>query len=359
MSSSVKRALLCAACLLLLLPTSACGGSPAPAAPELLEPAGVTMDTTVVTRGAVWRTDTYEGLVLPVVRELSFSASGVMTGVNICVGSHVKAGDVLASLDVSYAAAALASQREYLAFSEQNEAVAEREQEIRIALAELALEDLRAGGADETAIRLAELQIESMENALRETRTLWEVDHADSLRSLAELEAVIDGSRLVAPCDGTVVACSAMDGGYAMENRSVLRLAEDGALLISAEGVAAADLNAADEVYAVVGGSRVEIAYPQAESAPPRAKLGSFTVADAGGAAVESGMSAVIFVISDRVEDALLVPSSAVRYDGETYVYKVVNGAQVRQIVQRGAGNDATVQILSGLEEGDVVYAGT
>jgi hypothetical protein len=48
-----------------------------------------------------------------------------------------------------------------------------------------------------------------------------------------------------------------------------------------------------------------------------------------------------------------------VYYDYSYFVYKVVDGVQVRQNVQRGVYNDAEVQILSGLQEGDVVYAGT
>ena len=63
--------------------------------------------------------------------------------------------------------------------------------------------------------------------------------------------------------------------------------------------------------------------------------------------------------LMDRVEDALIVPSSAVHFDYSYYVYKIVDGVQVRQNVQKGVGNDAEVQILSGLQEGDVVYAGT
>ena len=88
MSSSVKKtlsAVLVAA--LLLLPLSGCGGMKAPEAPELLEPKGVTLDTAAVRRGLIQTVTAYEGLVLPAVRELSFTVSGVMTGVNVCAGS--------------------------------------------------------------------------------------------------------------------------------------------------------------------------------------------------------------------------------------------------------------------------------
>ena len=225
MSSSVKKALagVLAAALLLLL--SGCGGKTAMEAPELLEPKGVTLDTAAVRRGTIQTVTTYEGLVLPAVRELSFTVSGVMTGVNVCAGSRVKAGQELASLDVSRYASALESMESYLAYADENEAILEREQEIQIELAKLELAEKRAAGAGQNTLRLLELKIEEQENSLAETRALWELDRSDQVKSIEDLRAVVDSSRLLAPCDGTIVSCTAADGAYAMENMGVIWLA--------------------------------------------------------------------------------------------------------------------------------------
>ncbi len=360
MSSSVKKALCSLLAALLLLSLAACGKAPAQKAPALMEPKGVAMDTAVVRRGLIQTVEAYEGLVLPGVRELSFTVSGPIKDVRICAGSHVKAGDELAVLDVDRYAATLESLESYLAFADENEAIIEREQEIQIELAKLALEDQRRAGAGRNALRLAELKIEEQENSLKETRALWELDRADQVSRIEELRAIVDSSVLTAPCDGTVVTCSAKDGGYAMENMGVIWLAEDSELYLSVAAVSAAALNEASEVYATVAGRRVEVEVRSADDTYlSRSGMSSFDVVDAGGAAVESGMTAVLFVVSDRVEDALIVPSSAIRHDFVSYVYKVVNGEQVRQNVQLGVSNDAECQILAGLSEGDVVYAGT
>ena len=361
MSSSVKGVLAGAlAAALLLLPLSGCGGKKAPPAPELLEPKGVTLDTAEVRRGSIQTVATYEGLVLPAVRELSFTVSGVMTDVNVCAGSRVKAGQELASLDVSRYTSALESMESYLAFAEENEAIIEREQEIQIELARLALAEQRSAGAGRNTLRLAELKIEEQENSLTETRALWELDRAEQLSSIEEMRAIVDSSILLAPCDGTIVSCSAKDGAYAMENMAVICLAEDAELYLSVAAVSAASLSEADEVYATVAGKRVEVTpRPYGEAYMAQPGMSAFDVTDRGDVPVESGMVAVLFVISDRVEDALIVPSSAVHYDYSYYVYKIVDGVQVRQSVQIGVANDAEVQILSGLQEGDVVYAGT
>ena len=360
MSSSVKKALAGAlAAALLLLPLGGCGSRKAPAAPALLEPKGVTLDTAAVRRGTIQTVETYEGLVLPGVRELSFTVSGMMTDVNVCVGSRVKAGQELAALDVSRYASALEALEGRLAYSEENEAIIEREQEIQIELAKLALEEQRSAGAGRSTLRIAELRIKEREAALAETRALWELDRAEQVSSIEEMRAVVESSRIYAPCDGTIVSCNATDGAYAMENMGVIWLAEDTELYLSVAPVSVASLVEADEIYATVAGKRVEVA-PRigSEEYIWRAGTSAFDITDAGDSPVESGMTAVLFVISDRVEDALIVPSSAVYYDYSYFVYKVVDGVQVRQNVQRGVYNDAEVQILSGLQEGDVVYAG-
>ena len=361
MSSSVKKVLAgTLAAAILLLPLAGCGRKAGYDAPELLEPKGVTMDTAAVRRGLIQTVSAYDGLVLPAVRELSFTASGVVRDVRVCAGSHVKAGDELIALDVERVAESLASMESYLAYAEENEAIVEREQEIQIELARLSLEEQRRAGAGSASLRLAELKIEELENSLRETRALWELDLADQTGRIDEMRAVVDSSLLTAPCDGTVVSCTAADGGYAMENMGVLWLAEDAELYLSVAAVSAAALSGADEVYATVAGQRVEVVPRPADDAyVSRSGMSAFDIADAAGATVESGMVAVLFVLSDRVEDALIVPSSAVHYDYVYYVYKVVDGVQVRQNVQCGVRNDAEVQILSGLQEGDVVYAGT
>ena len=366
MSLSTERSLRRAAALLLalvcLLSLAACGGREAMEAPELLEPRGVALDVAPVTRGSIQRTVIYEGVVLPGIRELGFSSSGRVTELVVCPGTHVKAGDVMARLDVARTADALAAAESRLAYAEENEAILEREQEIRIELAKLDLADLRSMGAGSGRVRMAELQIEEQENSLLETRALWALDKAEQERAIGELRSAVERSVLTAPCDGTVVTCTAAEGGYAIENSPVIRLAEDASLYLSVAEVSAAELSAAQEVYATVAGQRVEVRRRPdgGKTYVEREGMSAFEIADAHGVKPESGQAVVLFAVFDRQEDVLLVPSSALHKDvGVSFVYKIVDGAQVRHAVQVGVANEAEVQILSGLEEGDLVYAGT
>lgn len=365
LSSGKKRGRRAMAALLglLLLALAGCGGAPASDVPELVEPKGVAMDTAVVKRDTIYNIAAYEGLVLPQVHELGFSAGGMMKNVTVCVGSHVKAGDVLAELDCAYVERSLQAQRDYLAYLEQNEAYTERKQEVQIELQQLRLDRQRAAGASRSSLRLLELQLEELRAGLSETRELYALDHENCLAAIADMEAQLSAAVLKAPCDGTVVTCSATDGGYALENMGVIWLAEDSSLYISSSYVSAAVLSAADRVYATVAGQPVEVVHAPQERAAALsgsdARSSAFAITDGKGAAVESGMSAVVFVVSDTVEDTLVVPAAAVRTDGNRYfVYKLVDGAQVKTIVKRGVYNHALVEIVDGVEEGDVLYAG-
>lgn len=74
------------------------------------------------------------------------------------------------------------------------------------------------------------------------------------------------------------------------------------------------------------------------------------------------GMAADVTFVTDSVEDVLYVSKKAVfEEDGLNYVYKKDakgNGseARVKTQVETGFSDTASIEILSGLEEGDVVY---
>jgi HlyD family secretion protein len=66
-----------------------------------------------------------------------------------------------------------------------------------------------------------------------------------------------------------------------------------------------------------------------------------------------AGTSADVEVILDRREDTLRIPSSSVAEDGQVLV--VVDGILVEAAVEIGLENWQVAEVLSGLEEGDVV----
>lgn len=75
---------------------------------------------------------------------------------------------------------------------------------------------------------------------------------------------------------------------------------------------------------------------------------------------VKSGMSVSAAVITDVKSDVLLVPNSAVKYQGNTnYVQVLVGGVPQDKTVEIGLSNDSQTEITNGLNEGDEIITQT
>jgi RND family efflux transporter MFP subunit len=77
---------------------------------------------------------------------------------------------------------------------------------------------------------------------------------------------------------------------------------------------------------------------------------------------LRSGLSATASVITEELNDALVIPNRSIQIDrasGRTYVQKLVDGVPVRTEVQLGARNDMQSQVVSGLEAGDHLAIGS
>ena len=66
-------------------------------------------------------------------------------------------------------------------------------------------------------------------------------------------------------------------------------------------------------------------------------------------------MGVNLSVMTETVEDALLVPRRAVRQVGRHQVVRLLQGRPKEVIVTTGLSNDTEYQILSGVKEGDTL----
>ena len=362
----MKRNTIIAIFLLLALLFTGCAGTEAMQAPPLREPAGMVQDIVTVTRGSIGRVQTYSGLVLPEVLELSFTGAGLITEVLVSVGSQVQTGQTLAKLNTASLESALASARDQLEYSDNEHELNRKKRELQMDIARLELEELKNYGASSTTRKLKEAQIHELENQMEEFEGLWLLSREDMVRNIEELEKQVSAGVLTAPCDGTVVHCAAAEGSYAMANNAVIWLAAADSARIRTEYLTADQVNRASELYAMVDGYRVEVEYVPlarkeylAMKASGDVMQSTFLVKEANGHPVEAGMEVILFLTTDQAQDALLLPSNAVHRDtGGYYVYRVTPEGRERQTVTRGVFTDALVQITQGLEEGEQVYVG-
>lgn len=333
--------------------------------PELLEPSGVTLATAEAYVGDLSKITVYDGAVTPRVESASFPVDGEIARVNVVVGQQVKKGDVLMELNQE-------SQTDRRAELEDEIAALETQMEYDAALAQidlriLTLELERLGGQlprDEQAIALKKLDIEEFELKLS-LEVQLDRSRLDRLRSeLSQLQDEAEKATITAPCDGTVMfLANVRRGDYVSAYSSMVYIADESALTIESGYISETYLNSAQEMYALVGGERVEIsAIPvdqaeyvsltlAGEAVPSRFEILSESEA------LSPGKYAAVCLVSGYLQDALLIPANALYSGaGERYVYVVEDGQRVHREVKVGQSTGWEVQILEGLEEGELVY---
>ena len=351
----------------LLVIMSGCSATNTQEAPELIEPVGMELDIAIAEYGEIFNVTTVEGIVLPYIHELCFEASGMVNEVYVTVGTEVKAGDVIAKLDSDMYEKSLSVAEDNLLYSTEAWNLTEKKAELQIDIAELELDEIIRKGGTSSQIELKRIEIAELENKLAADKALWELTRNELEQSIEEFKLQVECSILTAPCDGTIVDSRAIEGTYAVADTELFGLAEDANLYISSDYVTAEQIDEALEIYGTVAGESVTVEYVPMDRVEYISRNDSgkdmnskFIVSDSGNGGVKSGMNAVIFIVTEREENALIVPSCAVRRDANGYFVYIVDdtGTQIRRNIKRGINNDAYVQVIEGLEEGDVVYAG-
>lgn len=205
-------------------------------------------------------------------------------------------------------------------------------------------------GADELDVQSAQITITQRQNALRDAR-----------------EALSDYS-ITAPIDGVIAT---VDGKVGDNAASATALAT----IIAKQQIAEVSLNEVD-VAKVKAGQKATLTFDAIENLSITgtvAEVGSLGTATQGvvnytvkitfdtqDPRVKPGMSASVNIILSAKTNALLVPSSAVKTQGNTsYVEILVNGNPVQKNVTVGDSSDTSTEILTGLTENEEVITQT
>lgn len=197
-----------------------------------------------------------------------------------------------------------------------------------------------------------------------------------ALAELEELQAKMDAfraftgedNRIYAPEDGLVTGVSCEAGDKLTDSRVMLTYAKEKEYTVSIDV-------SEEDVAAISVGDPVEVsfsAYPgqtwegiitsiTTTSASEHASTISYpaTVLVQGDTTLlYGGMAADVTFVTDSAKDVLYVSKKAVfEEDGLSYVYKKdAEGNRVKTRVETGFSDMASVEIISGLEEGDVIY---
>jgi len=233
--------------------------------------------------------------------------------------------------------------------------------ETELANALEALEELESSPTDEE-IAASELAVQQVEVAL-----------AQAERDLAEAQEAFGQTTLVSPYDGVVTAVLGSVGDEIKAEEAVVTVADQSryVLEIMVDESDMATLSVGREVEVVFDAlpdqtftGHVTQVDPALTSSVGLSFLSGTVELDAGSVAKPQGMplglAATVDVIGGRTENAVLVPVEALREiePGSYGVFVMENGEPRLHMVEVGLMDLTYAEIISGVQEGDVVSTG-
>jgi HlyD family secretion protein len=318
-------------------------------------------------------------------RNPGFRTGGQVAEVLVDEGDSIEEGEVLARLDTTELEFAVAQAEATVSIQEARLRQLEspvRESDLRAAEAALAnarasLERLEDTNPDDTsALEAAQAQVAAAESALQELEAGPGEDELAAARAnlrqaqvgLEQARYHLDGAELVAPFDGLVATVHARSGEMITGMQPMVTVVNLRPLRIQVEvdEVDVGQVQAGNPVSIVVDSlPDVQLHGRVAEiSSVPTVTQGVVTYTVRIPLEREDipelrvGMTANVEIITETVEQALLVPNRAVEIDrqtGQLYVERITDDTTVRTEVQVGLRSTQHSQILQGVQAGDVL----
>jgi len=362
---------------------------------RLLRPEPDAAQSAVVRRGSIEATISALGRVVPASsRDLVPRVSGQVVSLPVQEGDRVEAGQELFRVDDTELARSLAQAEERVTLRQERLLVALEapdETDIAIARARLlratavrqnaqddydALEDegIDPEGSDEAVdlqsarleYELAQAEFDRVMAGSRESDILaLRADLSAAESNLQSVRERIERTVVRAPIEGTLVRLDLQEGEWVYANNAVGQIADLDTLIVRAEvgelDVPQLVLDQPTHVrFDAFPGEEVEgrLTYlPAALDESLGAPVYRVEVAlEPHDLALRPGMGAGLSIVLESRQDVLLIPRRALSQVGARQVVVVLSGRRNDQrIVETGLSNDIEVQVVSGLQEGEIV----
>ncbi|RYE09955.1 MAG: efflux RND transporter periplasmic adaptor subunit [Hyphomicrobiales bacterium] len=343
--------------------------------------AAVEPTTIPVTRGSVDQTVLASGaLQAQSITSVGAEVSGRIQTLSVKLGDTVERGDLIAEIDsvdqqnaVKSAQASLANMQAQLSA---------RQADLKLAQAALARADkLKAQSLLSEADQLtAEASLASAQAAIASLEA--QISQSELAVDAAQLN--LERTRIMAPVSGTVVAVLVTEGQSVSAQQSaptLVKIADLDTMLIKAQ-ISEADITKVEPgqhaTFTILGDprTRIDAVLQSVEPAPDAIAtadtgLGSdnaiyyngiFSVANPDHK-LRIAMTAQVTITIRSVDDVLTLPASVLGQAGRggnymVSVYDPQSGQTRPAEVQVGLNNNITAEIVSGLNDGDLVVAG-
>jgi multidrug efflux pump subunit AcrA (membrane-fusion protein) len=236
-----------------------------------------------------------------------------------------------------------------------------------VGLAELRVTQLERGVDPLLAqeVNLSQLRVDKLR---RGVDPLLAQEVAKARIDLQRIEGQIEDTRLVAPFDGRILSLSVREGGLATAFKSALVLGDPGALEITAELSAnelsqmsvdqAATIRLLNRPEQDWSGHVRQLPYPYGGGAGAQTEDDTATriALDDPNVMLEIGELATIIIFLEQKEDVLWLPPAAVRsFQGREFVVIQDGDRQLRADVRMGLESDERIEIVEGVQEGQVI----
>lgn len=335
--------------------------------------------TTPVARGNVEETVLASGVIqASSLVSVGAEVSGRIKTLNVALGDDVKAGDVIAEIDSLNQENAVKAAQASLANTQAQKTI----QAANLAQAKTALERAEKLNPQklisDADLQAAQLAVQTAEGQLQAIDA--QIQQAEINVEAAQLN--LDRTKIVAPSDGTVVAVSVEVGQSVNANNTsptIVKLANLDKMVVKAE-ISEADVPRVEpgqQVYFTILGdpdTRIDATLRAVEPAPDSIASddtsssssstavyynGLFDV-DNPGHKLRISMTAQVTIVLQSADDVLTVPASVLTRKGPDGSYMLPVWDQQKEAIEPtkvtiGLNNNVTAEVLSGLQEGDLV----
>ena len=359
-----KRTLAFILCLGMIGGTfTACGTKTAVDAPELLEPAGITESYRPVKRRDIGDTTMLEGTVVatpyPVFAEKPFE----IYRLEVQPGDYVEEGDLIATGDtrqIDEQIKALNQQLDSMSSQNSIEAKIFELEEQKMGWQKKA--DLEAGFTEEAAALDTQLRVEK-EN-LRYGQKSVDTAKASINKELSKLREEKKNLTFYAPHSGYVTFLKDISAtNYVQQNENIAVISDYDDLYIEIGTLSNAYKYANyEDKYILVDGKKLavteypfstkEMSYADTISVYPQVRF------RAEGVKMEIGATIPIYFRKKSCTDVISIENDSLYREGELYYCYVKNadGEQERRNLEVGAVDSLYTEVISGLEEGELVF---
>ena len=182
---------------------------------------------------------------------------------------------------------------------------------------------------------------------------------------LARMQAKNESNVITAPESGTITYLADLKVGDSVGvNSYPIVFADTSKILVQCEYINESEMELMEFSYAVKDGKRYDLQYvPYEEGEYERKNAkgeGVYTFFEVINAdeSIQFGEDIKVVTVEEHREDVLIIPTDCIhRKDGKPFVYRNKNGNRESVFIEIGIADDFNTEVLSGLEEGDKIYA--